>query len=113
MTMLRLFTAAILTLVVLTLPALCAAGVLIHACDCGEIGGCSHEEDCSSDPCLDPAQVPHSDGIPDADSTTFLWVIPFPSDHGSMNLENPIPPDPLAFYPQDFSFRSGDQPLLL
>ncbi|MFQ5495256.1 MAG: hypothetical protein ACE5EX_07720 [Phycisphaerae bacterium] len=35
----------------LALPALCTAGVLGHACDCGGSSECRHESDCSSDPC--------------------------------------------------------------
>lgn len=33
------------------LPALCTAGVICHACDCGESSECRHECDCSTDPC--------------------------------------------------------------
>lgn len=32
-------------------PALCAGGVLVHACPCAEPPGCAHEEGCSVDPC--------------------------------------------------------------
>jgi hypothetical protein len=33
-------------------PALCAAGALLHACECGdEDEACGHEERCSTDPC--------------------------------------------------------------
>lgn len=33
------------------LPALCTAGAVGHACDCGVSFECRHESDCSSDPC--------------------------------------------------------------
>lgn len=33
------------------LPALCTAGVLVHPCDCQSDKGCSHETECSDDPC--------------------------------------------------------------
>jgi len=36
---------------VLLLPAICAGGWLLHACDCGPAGECEHEIGCSSDPC--------------------------------------------------------------
>lgn len=38
-------------LALVALPGLCAAGVLLHACDCGEANACGHESECSDDPC--------------------------------------------------------------
>ncbi len=35
----------------LVLPSLCTAGVIGHACGCGEASECEHESDCSDDPC--------------------------------------------------------------
>ncbi|MFQ5502968.1 MAG: hypothetical protein ACE5EQ_11825 [Phycisphaerae bacterium] len=35
----------------LLMPALCTAGVILHACACGAETGCSHEDGCSDDPC--------------------------------------------------------------
>ena len=41
----------ILAMTLLLLPALCAGGVILHACDCGSEAPCSHELTCSDDPC--------------------------------------------------------------
>ncbi len=37
----------------LGVPALCAAGAVLHPCECGESIECGHEDDCSDDPCVD------------------------------------------------------------
>ncbi|MFQ5412716.1 MAG: hypothetical protein ACE5EC_10480 [Phycisphaerae bacterium] len=47
----RIGTILIAVWALLLMPALCTAGVLLHACECGAETGCSHETDCSDDPC--------------------------------------------------------------
>ncbi|GMU22525.1 MAG: hypothetical protein AMXMBFR13_26110 [Phycisphaerae bacterium] len=54
-----ILTAAIWTL--LLLPALCLADVIEHPCSCtGESDSCSHEQDCSRDPCAKVVSANHS-----------------------------------------------------
>lgn len=43
--------AVVALLALVALPGLCAAGVLLHPCDCGEADACGHESECSDDPC--------------------------------------------------------------
>lgn len=37
--------------ILLLAPALCAGGLLMHPCECGDTDACGHEEECSTDPC--------------------------------------------------------------
>lgn len=40
-------------------PGLCVGGVLEHlGLDCAPVATCDHEEDCASDPCLEPVVRP-------------------------------------------------------
>ncbi|NOT32803.1 MAG: hypothetical protein HOP12_01400 [Candidatus Eisenbacteria bacterium] len=47
----RILVIAFLSLGILAIPSLCRAGVLDHACSCGDASSCAHEADCGSDPC--------------------------------------------------------------
>jgi hypothetical protein len=56
----RFFALSLLFWTVLLAPGLCAAGVVLHPCECGSADACSHEGCCLSDPCVDPVPIPQS-----------------------------------------------------
>lgn len=95
-----ILTAAIGTLLVI--PALCLADLIEHPCSCkGGSDSCSHEEDCSGDPCAKVVSVNHpvrserpEPVCPDALPTVLTsdWLVV----HSCQVLE---PPRPLLSLP--------------
>jgi len=66
---------AILVITVWTMlaaPALCMEGVVTHSCVCDSVQECSHEADCSYDPCNEV--VLRSNSGPESDSASVIAV---------------------------------------
>lgn len=47
----RILPIILVLVLVVVAPALCAAGIIAHPCECGFNTSCRHESDCSDDPC--------------------------------------------------------------
>ena len=107
-------TAAVLLTIwaLVAMPALCASGVLEHACECDEASCCEDEASHCSDPCdmlvAGPGGRGDDDGVPSlvADGT-FLS-----GNAGDLPLESRacvphVPP------PQNLPYPPSDRPLLI
>lgn len=60
------FTATLVLLWALVLgPALCAGGLMEHACDCGHESDveCEHEDSCPDDPCATAVRTEEQDAL--------------------------------------------------
>ncbi len=95
-------------------PALCAAGVLVHECDCGESDACGHEEECCDDPCS-------TDTLRPADSRTVLDKMPTLKDPVSLPFMTREPSisewhqttPTFALPPARLPYPPSDRPLLV
>ena len=95
-------------------PALCAAGVLVHECDCGESDACGHEEECCDDPCS-------TDTLRPADSRTVLDKMPTLKDPVSLPFMTREPSisewhqttPTFALPPAELPYPPSDRPLLI
>ena len=110
----RLATISILVWAFLAVPALCIGGVLLHACQCADVGDCAHEVACAEDPCGDLVVRPDSsDGVDDAGPRVVEKLPSF----SEATLKQPIAatshPSSLPFPGQNLSLPPSDLPLLI
>jgi len=98
------------------LPSLCTAGVLVHPCDCETPAGCSHEAECSDDPC-NAVTPPREDSPSDQLAT---WLVEVCASAVTVHAETAqwrtpigfLSPDLPAAFAGPWSFLS-DVPLLI
>ena len=103
---------ALLTLV--ALPGLCAAGFLLHACECGEADACGHESECSDDPCgtITARAGPQIIRVEDASWVTCVCPV-----RPSFSLRQAARLEPNTFarsrLAKNLGYPPGDIPLLI
>jgi len=93
-------------------PGLCVGGLVEHACvDCTEIS-CSHEQDCTDDPCNE-AMLRVSPFSPDDLAATMVVVAAGEALTASTSAQTQSfvldPPPPVGNFPR----YQSDQPLLI
>jgi hypothetical protein len=104
--MVRGATILIATWALMVMPALCTAGVILHACDCGTESDCDHEAGCSSDPC-ENITVRNSRPAPIATPVPTSFSACLPADLPALvqalrtDAPNPLPRQNLPYPPSD------------
>lgn len=78
------------------MPALCQSGVLEHLCPDDASAACSHEEDCSSDPCADSSMSAAKDASQGGQRFDSLAMLPVSGLHTEVPaLAGALPASPL------------------
>ena len=79
--MIRPAVLAVALWAIVAAPALCAAGVLAHMCECEESAVCDHESGCETDPCSDLVVLRDGsqDGLQEADGSSAPAQLPVPA----------------------------------
>ena len=99
-------------------PALCAGGLLEHACDCGSgvDAECGHEDSCPDDPCVSLVRAEDQDtlassgfeGQPQVLVTAPNWAAELALGRWAWPERPPAPPDR-----SNLPYAPSDRPLLI
>lgn len=121
MFMARIFTTLFFAWALFVGPALCAGGLLEHACDCDHEALCQHEDACSDDPCAPltapqqrtvatsfEQQAPPLEVIRPDWKVTLEWQQRDSARGRAGNVPLREPPDEQAL-----PYSDGEQPLLI